>query len=129
MEDLPVRVRHDRSTLIEAARWLRGTTSESEREVCSPASAEARLLPWLLGMCHGWRKTNLSSWQSSVGQGRTPRREAEFAKLGRRLHFKAAYSLGTTPPTPKPDMILKALVLLYKSLSDSEDSQATGSPQ
>ena len=25
-------------------------------------------------------KTNLSSWQSSVGKGRTPRRDAKFAK-------------------------------------------------
>ena len=27
-------------------------------------------------------KTNLSSWQSSVGKGRTPSRKLEFAKLG-----------------------------------------------
>ena len=27
-------------------------------------------------------KTNLSSWQSSVGKGRTPRRDAKFVKLG-----------------------------------------------
>ena len=52
MEYLLVRVRHARSTNIEAAHPSRGTASESHREDCAPGSAEARLLPTELGMGH-----------------------------------------------------------------------------
>ena len=81
-EDLLVRVCHARSTIIEAARLSRGTAPESDREDCAPRSAEARLLPWELGVCLGCRKDQPQQLASIVGKGRTPRRDAEFAKLG-----------------------------------------------
>ena len=39
------------------------------------------------------------------------------------LTVRRSYRVRITPPTPKPYMILKALDLLYKRLSDSETAK------
>ena len=72
-------------TIIEAARPSRGMAPESDRE-----PEKTALLAQLRQGCFRMSsaraldaaKTNLSSWQSSVGKGRTPRRDAKFVKLG-----------------------------------------------
>ena len=76
MEYLLVRVRHARSTIIEAARPSRGTASESHREDCAPGSAEARLLPHELGTCLGCRKDQPQQLaeQRGAGSDTAPRR-------------------------------------------------------
>ena len=105
LTDLPVRFRHGRSTIFKAARSAGGVAYDDDGEHCSPASDEARLLPWERDMYRDAVQKQPQQLAQQRGEGRTLRSRRQVC---RRLHCRAVHSLMLIPQTPEPYMILRA---------------------
>ena len=80
LTDLPVRFRHGRSTIEWAARGAGGVAYDDDGEHCSPASDEARLLPWERDMYRDAVQKQPQQLAQQRGEGRTVRSRRQVCR-------------------------------------------------
>ena len=80
LTDLPVRFHHGRSTIFKAAHSAGGVAYDDDGEHCSPASDEARLLPWERDMYRDAVQKQPQQLAQQRGEGRTLRSRRQVCR-------------------------------------------------